>query len=59
MKAKDQILTLRDPLSSLECVAISMVLEQTDLSRKFHEFPWVSMQFYAHAPCRIKKIPIV
>ncbi len=35
------------------------VLEQTDLSRKFHEFPWVSMRFYAHAPRRLRKIPIV
>ena len=35
------------------------VLEQVDLSTSFHEFPWVSMRFYAHAPRRIQKIPIV
>ncbi len=31
----------------------SNLLEQTDLSRRFHEFPWVSMRFYAHAPRRL------
>ncbi len=34
----------------------SLVLEQTDLSRRFYEFPWVSMRFYAHAPRRLQKI---
>ena len=36
-----------------------VLLEQTDLSRRFHEIPWVSMRFYAHAPRRLQKIPIV
>ena len=35
------------------------VLEQTDLSSKFHEFPWVSIRFYAHALRRLQNIPIV
>ena len=34
------------------------LLEQTDLSMRFHEFPWASMRFYAHAPRRLQKIPI-
>ena len=25
-------------------------------SMSFHEFPWVSMRFYAHAPRRLQKI---
>ena len=31
-------------LAKQNCLAL---LEQTDLSRKFHEFLWVSMRFYA------------
>ena len=30
-----------------------------DLSRNFHEFSWVSMRFYAHASCQLKKILIL
>ena len=36
-----------------------ILLEQTDLSRRFHEFPWDSMRFYAHALRRLQKILIV
>ena len=35
------------------------VLEQTDLSMRFHDFLWVFMRFYAHAPYRLQKIPII
>lgn len=35
------------------------MLEQTDFLKKFHEFPWISMQFYAHASYWLQKILIV
>ena len=37
----------------------SFCWNRQDLSGKFHEFPWVSMRFYAHASHRLQKILIV
>ena len=43
-------------LSCLRKVLERIVLEQTDLSKRFHEIPWVFMRFYAHAARRLQKI---
>lgn len=38
------------------------IRESIEINRSFEKIPWDSisfMHFYAHAPCRLKKIPIV